>query len=126
MASRINYGLAVGLERRSKAAFIANSSAVASLFEHALERVEGLSGPAQGVAEALRAYGHDHEFLEVNVGVGMRAAVEDVEHGGGENAGIDAAKVAIERNFKCLRDSTGGSEGYSENGIGTELAFVGR
>ncbi len=101
-------GFVVRLERRSKAAFIADRRVVALLLEHALQRVEGLGSPAQRVAEALRADGHDHEFLEVDVRVGMRAAIEHVHHRRGQHAGVDAAEVAVERNLKRLRDGARG------------------
>ena len=80
-------GFVVGLERGSKAAFVAYGGVVALLLEHALEGVEGLCRPAQRLGEALGAHGHDHEFLKVDIGVGMGSAVEDVEHGRGEDAG---------------------------------------
>jgi hypothetical protein len=43
------------------------------------------------------ADGHDHELLEVDVVVGVRAAVEDVHHRHGQGDGVDAAEVAVER-----------------------------
>jgi len=55
----------------------------------------------------------------------MRAAVEDVEHGGGKNAGIDAAEIAIERNLESLRNGAGSGHGYGEDGVGAEFAFIG-
>ena len=119
-------GFVVGLERGSKAAFVAHGGVVALLLEHALEGVEGLRGPAQRVREALGADGHDHEFLEVHVGVGMRAAVEHVEHGRGQDAGVDAAQVAIERNLQRLGHGAGGGHGDSQDGVGAQLALVGR
>ena len=45
-----------------------------------LERVVGLGAPAQRLGEAGRADRHDHELLEVDVVVGVRAAVEHVHH----------------------------------------------
>ncbi len=56
---------------------------VALLLQNAFEGVEDLGAPAQGVGEGLRANGHDHELLKVDVGVGVAAAVEDVHHGRG-------------------------------------------
>src|SRR6185437_5339919 len=119
-------GFVVGLERGSESAFIADGGVVALLLQHALEGVECFGRPAQSIGEALGADGHDHEFLEVDVGVGMRAAVEHVEHGGGQYAGVDAAQVAVERNFKRLRNSAGAGHGDGENGVGAELSLVGR
>ena len=56
----------------------------------------------------------------------MRAAIEHVQHGRGQNAGIDAAEVAVERNLKCLRHGARGGHRDGENGVGAELAFVRR
>ena len=87
--------------------------------------MKGFRGPAQRVRETLCADRHDHEFLEVDVAVGMRAAVEDVQHGCGQDASIDAAQIAVKRNLKCLRNGAGGSHRNREDGIGAQLAFVG-
>ena len=48
-------------------------------------------------AEGRRADGHDHELLEVDVVVGVLAAVEDVHHRHGQDLGVGAAEVAVER-----------------------------
>jgi hypothetical protein len=61
--------------------------------------MEDLGTPAQRVGKTLRADGHDHEFLKVDIVVRVRATVEDVHHRSGQNAGIDAAKITIERNM---------------------------
>ncbi len=45
----------------------------------------------------LRADGHDHEFLEVDLVVGVLAAVDDVGHRHGQDPGVGAAEVAVER-----------------------------
>ncbi len=56
----------------------------------------------------------------------MRAAVQDIEHGRGKNAGVDAAKIAIKRNFQRLRDGARSSHRNGENGVCAQLAFVRR
>ncbi len=118
-------GFVVGLERGSEAAFVADGGVVALLLEHALQGVEGFRRPAQRVGEALGADGHDHEFLKVDVGVGMRAAVEHVQHGRGQDAGVDAAEVAIEGDLEVLRNGAGGGHGDGEDGVGAKLGLVG-
>jgi hypothetical protein len=45
----------------------------------------------------FRALGHHHEFLEVDRGVGVRAAVDDVHHGDGQDLGVGTAEVLEER-----------------------------
>ncbi len=56
----------------------------------------------------------------------MRAAVEHVQHRRGQNACIDAAEVAIERNLQRLRHGAGRSQRNGENRVGAQLAFVRR
>jgi hypothetical protein len=46
--------------------------------------------------KARRAHGHDHEFLDVQVVVGVRAAVDDVHHRHGQLHGTHAAEVAVQ------------------------------
>jgi len=50
--------------------------------EHLLEVVEDFTAAADGVAEPLEPQRHDHELLDVDVVVGVLAAVEDVHHRG--------------------------------------------
>ena len=54
--------------------------AQAARLQHALQRVEDLDARAQRFGEARQADRQDHEFLQVDVVVGMRAAVDDVHH----------------------------------------------
>ena len=85
--------------------------------------MEGFGDRAQAFAEAGRPLRHDHEFLEVNRRVGVRAAVEHVDHGHGQDLGIGAAEVFEER----LAERRGGGlrvgERDAENGVGAELGF---
>ena len=62
-----------------------------------LEVVEDLGDHADALGEALGSDGHDHEFLEVDLVVGVLAAVDDVGHRHGQDAGVGAADVAVER-----------------------------
>jgi hypothetical protein len=57
---------------------------VAGLLQHALEGVEDLGDPAHGVGEGLGAHRRDHELLEVDLVVGVLAAVDDVGHRHGQ------------------------------------------
>ena len=61
-----------------------------------LERVEDLGDHADALGEALRADRHDHEFLEVDLVVGVLAAVDDVGHRHRQDAGVGPADVAVE------------------------------
>ena len=117
-------GFVVGLERGCEAAFVADGGVVALFLEDAFEGVEDFGAPAEGVGEGFGADGHDHELLEVDVGVGVGAAVEDVHHGRGQEAGVDAAEVAVERELERFGGGAGDGHGDGEDGVGAELGFV--
>jgi hypothetical protein len=65
---------------RRKAALVADIGVVAAAVQLLLEGVEDLGTHAHGVAHAFGADRHDHEFLDVDRVVGMRAAIDDVHH----------------------------------------------
>ena len=88
--------------------------------------MEGLGRPAQRFAEALCAHRHDHELLKVHVRVGVRSAVEHVQHRRRQHAGIDAAKIAIERNLQRLRHGARAGHRDRQNRIRAQLALVRR
>ena len=62
-----------------------------------LRRVEDLGAHPQALREGGRAHRHDHELLEVDLVVGVRAAVEHVHHRHGQHVRGLAAEVAPER-----------------------------
>ena len=74
------HGFLVGLQLGGKAALVALAGAQATLVQRQLEGVEDLGAPAQPLAEARCPGWNHHEFLEVNLCLGMLAAVEDVHH----------------------------------------------
>ena len=86
----------VVLEVRREAALVAHAGRQAVLLEHRLERVVGLHAPAQRLGVRRRADRRDHELLDVDVGVGVRAAVEDVHHRDRQHVRVRAAQVAEE------------------------------
>ena len=53
-----------------------------------------------------------------------RAAVEDVHHGRGQDAGVDAAEVAVERELERGGRGAGAGHGDGEDGVGAELGLV--
>ena len=61
--------------------------------------MEDFGTHAEGFGEILGADGHYHEFLEVDVVIGVLAAVEDVHHWNGEDVGIAAAEVPVKRHL---------------------------
>ena len=72
----------------------------------------------------IEAQGHDHELLHVNVVVGVRAAVDDVHHGGRQQAGADAAEIAEQRLAGVGRRGMGRGQRNAEDGVGPQLALV--
>src|SRR5712692_5263092 len=82
---------------RSEAAFIADRSVVSAFLEHAFQCVEDFHSPAQRFGKRLGADGHDHEFLEVDVVVGVSTTVEDVHHWSRQGVGAGSTQIAIQR-----------------------------
>ena len=80
---------------------------------------------AQGFAKRFSACGHDHEFLEIDRRIGVRATVHDIHHRHGENLGIGSAEIFIEwqtagsrgRVRRCHRDA--------EDSVGAQFGFGG-
>ena len=56
----------------------------------------------------------------------MSSAVQHIQHGRGQNRSVDAAQVAVERNFKGLGHGARGGHGDGQNGVGSQLALVRR
>ena len=94
--------------------------------QHALEGVVDLGAPAQALGKAPGAHRHDHELLEVDVVVGVHAAVEDIHHGRGQQMGVDTAQVLVQRQARRLGCGAGNCQRHAQNGVGAELGLVGR
>src|SRR5439155_25252375 len=107
IVSRLRYRLEyrleclfVGAKVRSKAAFVSDAGAVAFLLEHALQSVKNLRANAQALAKTFGAHRNNHEFLKVDIVIGMRAAVDDVHHRDGQAASVGANEIFVERNLE--------------------------
>ena len=126
MASRMRSS-AARLDSRFGAKPPSSPSPVARPFslQDGLERVVDLRAPAQGLAEGLGADRRDHELLDVDVGVGVAAAVEDVHHRHGQDVGVRAADVAEERQVGGVGGGAGHREADAEDGVGADLLLVG-
>jgi len=85
--------------------------------------VENLGAGAKGLGEGWEVLWHDHELLEINRSIAVRAAVEDVHHRHGKHLGVGSAEVFV----KGLADLRGGGlcgrERDSEDGIGSDFLF---
>ena len=116
--------LAVALEVGREATLVTEAGRQALVLEHGLERVVDLGAPAQRLAEGGRADRGDHEFLDVDVGVRVGAAVEDVHHRHGQHVGVGAADVAEERQAGGLGSGLGHGERDAEDRVGADGALV--
>ena len=86
--------------------------------------MEDFGAPTERVGEGFGTYGHHHELLEVDVGAGVAATVEDVHHGRREETGVDATEVAVERELQRFCRGASDGHGDSEDGVRSELGFV--
>ncbi len=99
---------------------------MAGIVQRFLQRLENLHAHAQAFGESLRADRHDHEFLEVDRVVGMRAAVDDVHHRHRQQPRRRAADVTIERLPARGRGGFRDGKRNTEDRVRAEPAFVRR
>ena len=76
----------------------------AALLQQAAQRVVRLGAPAQRLGEAHRADRREHELLEVDVAVGVGAAVQHVHQRHRQHVRVGAADVAVQRHARLLGD----------------------
>lgn len=74
--------------------------------------------------------GNNHEFLESQTATGVGATVQDVLEGNGQDVGLlgtgEVGDVDVERDTLLGGGGLGHSQGDTQNGVGTEVALVGR
>ena len=87
----------VGIELRRESALVALAGAESGLVQALFERVKHLRAPAKPLPIARRAGRHHHEFLEVDFGLRVLAAVQDVHHRHRHHQLAIARQIAIER-----------------------------
>ena len=92
--------------------------------ENLLERMVDLCTPAKCFGEGRCAYRHDHEFLEVNVVVGVSAAIQDVHHGRRQQVGVNAAYIFIERKLSRFGGSLCSCKRNAQDRIRAEVPLV--
>ncbi len=108
----------VGRQVRRETALIAHRGRELALVQDLLERVEDFRAVAQRFGQRRRADRQDHELLDVDAVIGMRAAVDDVHHRHRQRLG--AAEAAEQRLFGFLRHRVRGGERHGEQRIGAE------
>ena len=115
--------LVVRLQVGSKPPFVADGGVVAPLGEHVPQRVKRLGPHPERLPKRGGADRDDHELLEVNVVVGMPAAVDDVHHRHRERHGGHAPEVLVQ--WQLRRSSRGFRHGYrdAEDGVRAEFFF---
>ena len=118
--------LFVRLEVGSETAFVAHTRRKAFFLEHILQGVERFGTPTQSFAERRSPHRHNHEFLKIDVAVGMRTTVEDVHHGDGKRVGVYPAHIAVKLLVAFLCGGFGAGQRNAQNGVRTQLTFVGR
>jgi hypothetical protein len=109
-----------------EATFVADGSRQPRFLELLLERVEDLVRDAQALGEGVCSAGNEHELLEVERVVGVRAPVDDVQHRHREHVRVLAADPAVERNarLRCCRLRR--SQRGTEDRVRAETALVRR
>src|SRR5690606_27018356 len=70
------------------------------------------------------ADGGDHEFLNVDVRVRVGPAVQDVHHGDGQDVGVRAPQVLVQRQVRAVSGGLRHGERDAEDGVCAELALV--
>ena len=118
------HGVLVGRQVGRETALVAHGRGQTALGQHRPQGVVRLGAPAQRFRERSGAHRHDHELLEVDGVLGVRAAVEHVEHGDGQHVGVDAAESAEQGEAEVVRGRLGRRQGDGEHGVRSEAALV--
>ena len=100
LVSGVLDGLNDGLQRLFHAAqfgrespFVADGGAATLLFQNGFQRVKRFDNRAQPFAERRQTQRHDHEFLEINRCIRVRAAVDDIGHRHGQHLRVRPAEI---------------------------------
>ena len=104
--------------------FVAERGREAAVVQHALQRVVRLGSHAQRFAERRGADGREHELLEVDVRVGVRATVEHVHARQRQRVRVRAADVAVEREVALVGAGLRRGERDAEQRVRAEARLV--
>ena len=88
------------------------------------ECMKNLCTIAQCFPKIGRTHRDDHELLQVEVVVGMRAAVNHIHHRHWHLHGAHAAEIAVQGQTGFFRGGARYGHRYGEHGIGPQAAFV--
>ena len=118
-------GILNAVECGSETTLVTYSSAQAALLEQLGQCVEHLSTHANSLALVLGTYGTDHELLECDGSITVCTTIDDVHHGHGQHVSIGTTDVAIQGHTEVVGSGASHSEGYTQDGVSTELALGG-
>ena len=107
----------------SEAALVADRGIEPLGMQHFLEGMEHLGAVAHRFGERRRADGKNHELLDVDAVVGMRAAVDDVHHGHRQGYIAGASQVPIQRQTVVARGRMRRRQGHGQQGIRAQIGF---
>ena len=79
--------------------------------------MEDLRAHPQGVAKRFCPYRDDHEFLEIDVVIGMRAPINDVHHWDGQCVCARATEIEIQGDLPIIRCSARGGHRHRKQRI---------
>ena len=86
--------------------------------------MENLGAAAQGFAETAGAHRQDHEFLDIEVVVGMRAAIDHIHHRHRHLHRAGTTKIAIKRQAGLLGSGLGHRHRHGKHGVGAQARLV--
>lgn len=79
---------------------------------------------AQGFGKVHGPNRHDHEFLDINVVIGMGTAIKDIHHRNRQFLGVDTAQVLVQGKAGVFGGCLGAGKADAQDGIGTKFAFI--
>ncbi len=109
---------------RRKAAFVADRGRHAFVVDDFLQRMKNLGAVAHRFAKARCTDRDDHQLLQIEVVVGVRAAVDDVHHRYRHLHRSRAAEITIQRQAAFLGGGARHRHADGQRGVGAEPALV--
>ena len=79
---------------------------------------------AQGFGKVYGPNRHDHEFLDIDVVIGMSTAIEDVHHRNRQFLSVDTAQILVQGQTGIFSGCFGAGKADAQDGIGTKFAFI--
>ncbi len=116
----------VGGQVRGETAFVTDSGRQPLGLEHALERLICLGAPAQRLGKGRRPDRGNHELLDVDVCIGVRAAVDNVHHRYRQQMRAGTTEIAVQRQVRGFRGGPRNREAHPEDGVRPQAGLVRR